>query len=109
MSDAPSKSNADIDKPRRGIGRFLWLNAIMTGLGCLALALFSDNIYVLYPLAFGALIGGIAVIFREMFALLGQDSQYQVDEVAADAIAGSVPEVASARPAAQPRPTVHAA
>ncbi|MBO9532588.1 MAG: hypothetical protein J7513_06425 [Solirubrobacteraceae bacterium] len=76
MSDAPSTSNADIDKPRRGIGRFLWLNAVMTTLGCVALALTFDHVYLLYPAAFGALFAGMGVIFREMFALLGQDSQY---------------------------------
>ncbi len=43
MSDAPSKSNAEIDKPRRGIGRFLWYNAVATTLGCIALALTFDQ------------------------------------------------------------------
>lgn len=76
MSDAPSASNADIDKPRRGIGPFLWWNAGMTTLGCIVLALTFDHVYLLYPAAFGALLAGVVVIFREMFALLGQDSQY---------------------------------
>lgn len=93
MSDAPSKSNADIDKPRRGIGRFLWYNAIATTAGCVALALTFDHIYILYPAAFTALLAGTAVVFREMFALLGQDSQYQVDEVSEEQ---DVAETASA-------------
>ncbi len=84
MSDAPSKSNVDIDKPRRGIGRFLAYNAAMTTAGTIGVALTFDNVYLLYPIAFGLLLSGTAVVFREMFQLLGQDSQYQVNEVAAD-------------------------
>lgn len=80
----PSRSNDHIDEPRRGIGRFLWFNAIFTTLGTIAVAVSFDNVYVLYPLSFGFLIGGVAVIFHEMFALLGQDSQYAPDEVAGD-------------------------
>jgi len=95
MSDAPSKSNADIDKPRRGIGRFLWLNAIATTLGCVAIAVSFDHVYVLYPLAFGVLLGGMALIFREMFSLLGEDSQYSVDEVAGANAEESAPKPSS--------------
>lgn len=80
----PSHSNDHIDEPRRGIGRFLWLNAGFTTLGTIAVGLSFDNVYVLYPLSFGFLIGGVAIIFREMFKLLGEDSQYAPDEVAAD-------------------------
>lgn len=76
MSDAPSTSNALIDQPQRGIARFLWLNAGMIVLGCIALALTFDHTYLLYPAVFGAMLGGVALVFREMFALLGQDSQY---------------------------------
>jgi len=95
MSDAPSKSNADIDKPRRGIGRFLWLNAIATTLGCIAIAVSFDHVYVLYPLAFGVLLGGMALIFREMFSLLGEDSQYAVDETVASTVDDSASKSSS--------------
>jgi hypothetical protein len=106
MSDAPSKSNADIEKPRRGIGRFLGYNAIATTAGCVALALTFDHIYILYPAAFTALLAGTAIVFREMFALLGQDSQYQVDEVAGEEAAA---EESSASNAASVAATPHAA
>lgn len=86
MSDAPSKSNADIDQPRRGIGRFLAYNAAATTAGTIGVALTFDNVYLLYPIAFGLLLAGTAVVFREMFQLLGQDSQYQVVEVADDEV-----------------------
>jgi hypothetical protein len=103
MSDAPSKSNAEIDQPRRGIGRFLWLNALMTTAGTVGVALTFGNVYLLYPVAFGLLAAGTAVIFREMFQLLGQDSQYQVDEVAqTDELTVSAPVTSSARVGATP-------
>ncbi len=57
---------------------------------------------MLYPLAFGCLIGGMAVIFREMFALLGQDSQYQVDEVAEEEVVEDRPKSSAAGITATP-------
>jgi hypothetical protein len=55
------------------------MNALWTTAGCLALALTFDHLYLLYPAAFGCLVVGVIVIFREMFALLGEDSQYSPD------------------------------